>query len=104
MTASNSRATRTLSEYLPRALRLANLFPALLDFETGAISPDLWDEVVGNPPGTTPPRLEAWKAAIHPDYPPARDASWTDCLTGPAPLHQPEYPVRRHDGHCVWIN
>src|SRR5204862_1327007 len=108
MTHPTSTANRDLSDYLDLALRLANLFPALLDFETGEISPDLWDEVVGNPPGTTPPRLEAWEAAIHPDDRPARDASWADCLAGgPAsgcpPLHQAEYRVRRHDGRWVWI-
>ena len=73
MTHPDSRANRDLSDYLDLALRLANLFPAVLDFETGEIGPDLWDEVVGNPPGTTPPRLEAWEAAIHPDDRPARD-------------------------------
>ena len=103
MTHSDSRANRDLSAYLDLALRLANLFPAVLDFETGEISPDPWDEVVGNPPGTTPPRLEAWEAAIHPDDRPARDASWADCLAGRAPLHQAEYRVRRHDGRWVWI-
>src|SRR6266576_1401531 len=76
MTHPHSRANRDLSDYLDLALRLANLFPAVMDFETGEIGPDLWDEVVGNPPGTTPPRLEAWEAAIHPDDRPARDASW----------------------------
>ncbi len=103
MTHSDSRANRDPSAYLDLALRLANLFPAVLDFETGEIGPDLWDEVVGNPPGTTPPRLEAWEAAIHPDDRPARDASWADCLAGRAPLHQAEYRVRRHDGRWVWI-
>ena len=103
MTHSDSMANLDLSGYLNLALRLANLFPAVLDFETGEIGPDLWDEVVGNPPGTTPPRLEAWEAAIHPDDRPARDASWADCLAGRAPLHQAEYRVRRHDGHWVWI-
>src|SRR5713101_4284785 len=104
----DNRANRDPSAYLDLALRLANLFPAVLNFETGEISPDLWDEVVGNPPGTTPPRLEAWEAAIHPDDRPARDASWADCLAGgPAsgcpPLHQAEYRVRRHDGRWVRI-
>src|SRR5437660_4745181 len=103
MTHSNSRANRDLSDYLELALRFANLFPAVLDFETGEIGPDLWDEVVGNPPGTTPPRLEAWEAAIHPDDRPARDASWAGCLAGQVPLHQGEYRVRRHDGHWIWI-
>src|SRR6478752_4118868 len=103
MTHSDGGANRDLSGYLNLALRLANLFPAVLDFETGEIGPDLWDEVVGNPPGTTPPRLEAWEAAIHPDDRPARDASWGDCLAGRAPLHQAEYRVRRHDGRWVWI-
>src|SRR5258707_3041315 len=103
MTHSDSRANRDLSDYLDLALRLANLFPAVLDFETGEISPDAWDEVVGNPPGTRPPRLEAWEAAIHLDDRPARDASWADCLAGRAPLHQAEYRVRRHDGRWVWI-
>jgi two-component system sensor histidine kinase/response regulator len=99
----DSRANRDPSAYLDLAFRLANLFPAVLDFETGEISPDAWDEVVGNPPGTTPPRLEAWEAAIHLDDRPARDASWADCLAGRAPLHQAEYRVRRHDGRWVWI-
>src|SRR5262245_37973017 len=103
MTHSDSRANRNLSDYLDLALRLANLFPAVLDFETGEIGPDAWDEVVGNPPGTTPPRLEAWEAAIHPADRPARNASWADCLAGRAPLHQAEYRVRRHDGRWVWI-
>src|SRR4051794_21706644 len=103
MTHSDSGANRDLSGYLNLALRIANLFPAVLDFETGEIGPDLWDEVVGNPLGTTPPRLEAWEAAIHPDDRPARDASWADCLAGRAPLHQAEYRVRRHDGRWVWI-
>src|SRR6266849_3447187 len=103
MTHSDSRANWEPSAYLDLALRLANLFPAVLDFETAEISPDAWDEVVGNPPGTTPPRLEAWEAGIHPDDRPARDASWAGCLAGRAPLHQAEYRVRRHDGHWVWI-
>src|SRR3954466_6499768 len=103
MTHSDSVANRDLSGYLNLALRLANLFPAVLDCETGEIAPDLWDEVVGNPPGTTPPRLEAWEAAIHVDDRPARDASWADCLAGRAPLHQAEYRVRRHDGPWVRI-
>src|SRR5437764_859441 len=103
MTHPDSRANRDLSDYLDLALRLANLFPAVLDFETGEISLDAWDEVVGNPPGTTPPRLEAWEAAIHPDDRPASDAAWADCLAGQAPLHQAEYRVRRHDGCWVWI-
>src|SRR4051812_28524063 len=103
MTHSDSGANRDLSGYLNLALRLADLFPAVLDFETGEIGPDVWDEVVGNPPGTTPPRLEAWEAAIHVDDRPARDASWADCLAGRAPLHQAEYRVRRHDGYWVWI-
>src|SRR5262245_59826029 len=103
MTHSDGQANRDLSGYLNLALRLANLFPAVLDCETGEIGPDQWDEVVGNPPGTTPPRLEAWEAAIHPDDRPARDTSWADCLAGRAPLHQAEYRVRRHDGLWVWI-
>src|SRR3954452_22993300 len=103
MTHSDSRANRNLSGYLDLALRLANLFPAVLDFETGEIGPGFWDEVVGNPPGTTPPRLEAWESTIHPDDRPARDASWADCLAGRAPLHQAEYRGRRHDGRWVWI-
>src|SRR5436305_13154354 len=103
MTHSDGRANRDLSDYLDLALRSANLFPAVLDFETGEIGPGLWDEVVGNPSGTTPPRLEAWEAAIHPDDRPARGASWADCLAGRAPLHQAEHRVRRHDGRWVWI-
>src|SRR5947209_15923658 len=103
MTHPDSRANRDPPTYLDLALRLANLFPAVLDFETGEIGPDAWDEVVGNPPGTTPPRLEAWEAAIHPDDRPARDATWAGCLAGRAPLHQAEYRVRRHDGRWVWI-
>ena len=67
------------------------------------VGPSLWDEVVGNPPGTTAPRLSAWEAAIHPGDRPARDASWADCLAGRAPLHQAEYRVRRHDGDWVWV-
>jgi PAS domain-containing protein len=103
MTHSDGRAKRDLSDYLNLALRLARLFPAVLDLETGEIGPDLWDEVVGNPPGTTPPRLEDWEAAIHVDDRAARDASWADCLAGRAPLHEAEYRVRRHDGRWVWI-
>ena len=80
------------------------MFPAVVDLETGEIvGPSLWDEVVGNPPGTTAPRLSAWEAAIHPGDRPARDASWADCLAGRAPLHQAEYRVRRHDGDWVWV-
>jgi two-component system sensor histidine kinase/response regulator len=103
MSQSDSKANPDPSAYLDLAFRLANLFPAVLDFETGDITSDAWDEVVGNPPGTTPPRLEAWEAAIHPDDRPARDASLADCLAGRAPLHHAEYRVRRHDGRWVWI-
>ena len=35
----DNRANRDPSAYLDLALRLANLFPAVLDFETGEISP-----------------------------------------------------------------
>ncbi len=95
---------RAITDYLDMALRLANVFPAVVDLETGEIvGPNLWDEVVGNPPGTTAPRLSAWVAAIHPGDRPARDASWADCLAGGAPLHQAEYQVRRHDGEWVWV-
>ena len=41
MTHPDRTANRDLSDYLDLALRLANLFPALLDFETGEIGPDL---------------------------------------------------------------
>src|SRR3954471_8654323 len=103
MTHSDSGANRDLSGYLNLALRLASLFPAVLDLETGEIGLGAWDEVVGNPPGTTPPRLEAWEAAIHPEDRPTRDTSLADCLAGRAPLHQAEYRVRRHVGRWVWI-
>src|SRR5260370_9518951 len=103
MTHSDSRSNRDLSDDLDLALRLANLFPAVLDFETGEISPDLWDEVVGNPAGTTPPRLEAWEAAIHPDDRPARDASWGDCLAGRPPLHPAASPMRRPAAPCACV-
>ena len=101
---SDRTPNRAISDYLDLALRLANVFPAVVDLETGEIvGPSLWDEVVGNPPGTTPPRLSAWEAAINPGDRPARDASWADCLAGRAPLYQAEYQVRRHDGRWVWI-
>ena len=101
---SDRTANRAISDHLGLALRLANVFPAVVDLETGEIvGPSLWDEVVGNPPGTTPPRLSAWEAVINPDDRPARDASWDDCLAGRAPLYQAEYQVRRHDGRWVWI-
>jgi PAS domain S-box-containing protein len=104
MTHSESRLNRDLSNHLDLVLRLANLFPAVVDVETGEIDgTNRWDEVVGNPPGTTPPRLAAWEAAIHPDDRPARDASWADCLAGRTPLHRAEYRLRRHDGQWVWI-
>jgi len=41
MTHPNRTSNRDLSDYLDLALRLAKLFPALLDFETGEIGPDL---------------------------------------------------------------
>ena len=101
---SDRTANRAISDHLGLALRLANVFPAVVDLETGEIvGPGLWDEVVDNPPGTTPPRLSAWEAVINPDDRPARDASWDDCLAGRAPLYQAEYQVRRHDGRWVWI-
>ena len=101
---SDRTANRAISEHLDLALRLANVFPAVVDLETGEIAgPSLWDEVVGNPPGTTAPRLSAWEAAINPADRPARDASWADCLAGRAPGYQAEYQVRRHDGRWVWI-
>ena len=101
---SDRTPNRAISDHLDLALRLANVFPAVVDLETGEIvGPSLWDEVVGNPPGTTPPRLSAWEAVINPGDRPARDASWDDCLAGRAPLYQAEYQVRRHDGRWVWI-
>ncbi len=100
----DARPNQDLPDHLDLVLRLANLFPATVDVVTGEIDgTDRWDEVVGNPPGTTPPRLSAWEAAVHPDDRPARDASWADCLAGRTPLHQAEYRVRRHDGHWVWL-
>ncbi len=101
---SDQMLNRAITDYLDMALRLANVFPAVVDLETGEIvGPSLWDEVVGNPPGTTAPRLSAWVAAIHPGARPARDASWADCLAGQAPLHEAEYQVRRYDGGWVWV-
>ena len=101
---SDQTANRAISDHLGLALRLANVFPAVVDLETGEIlGPSLWDEVLGNPPGTTPPRLSAWEDVINPDDRSARDASWDDCLAGRAPLYQAEYQVRRHDGRWVWI-
>jgi PAS domain-containing protein len=101
---SDRTANRAISDYLGVALRLANVFPAVVDLETGEIvGPSMWDEVLGNPPGTTPPQLSAWEAVIDPGDRPARDASLDECLAGRAPLHQAEYQVRRHDGRWVWI-
>ncbi len=101
---SDQTPNRATSEHLDLALRLANVFPAVADLETGEIAgPSLWDEVVGNPPGTTAARLSAWEAAINPADRPARDASWADCLAGRAPGYQAEYQVRRHDGRWIWI-
>jgi two-component system, sensor histidine kinase and response regulator len=101
---SDQTPNRATSEHLDLALRLANVFPAVVDLETGEIvGPSLWDDVVGNPPGTTAPRLSAWEAAINPADRPARDASWADCLAGRALGYQAEYQVRRHDGRWVWI-
>ena len=52
MTHSDGRPNRDISDCLDLALRLANLFPAVVDLETGEIDgPNRWDEVVGNPPG-----------------------------------------------------
>jgi two-component system sensor histidine kinase/response regulator len=104
MVLSDGRPDAEVSDDLELAFRLANLCPAVVDLETGEVmGPNRWDAVVGNPPGTTPPRLEAWAAAIHPDDRPAREASWADCLAGRAPLHQTQYRVRRHDGRWVWV-
>ena len=101
---SDRTANRAISDHLSLALRLANVFPAVVDLETGEIvGPSLWDEVLGNPPGTTPPRWSAWEAVINPDDRPGRDVSLDDCLAGRAPLYQAEYQVRRHDGRWVWI-
>ena len=101
---SDQMLNRANSDDLDLALRLANVFPAVVDLETGEIvGTSLWDEVIGNPPGTTAPRLTAWEAAIHPGDRPARDSSWADCLAGRAPLHLAEYRVRRHDGDWVWV-
>jgi two-component system, sensor histidine kinase and response regulator len=101
---SDRTANRAISDDLGLALRLANVFPAVVDLETGEIAgPSLWDEVLGNPPGTTPPKLPAWEAVINPGDRPARDASWDDCLAGRAALYEAEYQVRRHDGRWVWI-
>ncbi|MGO9464866.1 MAG: response regulator [Isosphaeraceae bacterium] len=101
---SDDMPNRAISDYLDLGLRLANVFPSVVDLQTGEIvGPDWWDEVVGNPAGTTPPRLAAWEAAINPADRPTHDASWANCLAGRAPLHEAEYQVRRHDGHWVWI-
>src|SRR5262245_59829847 len=95
---------RGISDHLDLALRRAKVFPAVVDLLTGEIvGPSRWYEVVGDPAETTPPRLETWEAAIHPDDRPAREASWADCLAGRAPLYQAEYRLRRHDGRWVWI-
>lgn len=104
MLESDRLLNRAISDDLDLALRLANVFPAVVDLETGEIvGPSLWDEVVGNPPGTTAARLSAWELAINPGDRPARDASWADCLAGRAPLHEAEYQVRRYDGAWVWV-
>ena len=104
MLESDRLLNRAISDDLDLALRLANVCPAVIDLETGEIvGPSLWDEVVGNPPGTTAARLSAWEAAINPGDRPARDASWADCLAGRAPLHEAEYQVRRYDGGWVWV-
>ncbi len=101
---SDQTPNRTIFDHLDLALQLANVFPAVVDLETGEIfGPSLWDEVLGNPPGTTPPRLSAWEAVINPAHRPARDASLADCLAGRVPLYRAEYQVRRHDGCWVWI-
>ena len=101
---SDRTANRAISDHLSLALRLANVFPAVVDLETGEIvGPSLWDEVLGNPPGTTPPRWSAWEAVINRDDRPGRDVSLDDCLAGRAPLYQAEYQVRRHDRRWVWI-
>ena len=58
---------------------------AVLDLETGEIGPNLWDEVVGNPPGTTPAALEAWEAGCSR----RAAATWASRLPGRwAPLRE----------------
>ena len=103
MTHTDRRANRDLSDYLNLALRLANLFPTVLDFETGEIGPDLWDETRRQPAGDH----AAASGGLGGRDPSRRPAGprrvWADCLAGRAPLHQAEYRVRRHDGHWVWI-
>ena len=104
MIESDRLLNRAISDNLDLALRHTNVFPAVVDLETGEIAgQSLWDEVVGNPPGTTTARLSAWEAAINPGDRPARDASWADCLGGRAPLYEAEYQVRRYDGGWVWV-
>src|SRR4051794_24222723 len=104
MTLSDARPNPEISDDLELAFRLANLCPAVVDLETGeVIGPNRWDAVVGNPVGTTPPRIAAWEAAIHPDDQPAREESWADCLAGRAALYRAQYRVRRLDGRWVWV-
>src|SRR4051812_30301326 len=103
MTHPNRTANRDLSDYLDLALRLANLFPALLDFETGEIGPDLVGRSRRKPAGGHAAASGGLGGRDPSEDRPARDASWAGCLAGRVPLHQAEYRVRRHDGLWVWI-
>jgi hypothetical protein len=101
----NRTANRDLADYLDLAIRLANLLPALLDFETGEIGPDLWDESVGNPLRSRS-RRRVWRSGRPRSIPktgrPAtrpRPAAWqVECRST-----RPSTPVRRHEGLWVWI-
>ena len=101
---SDQTPNRAISDHLDLALRLANVFPAVVDLETGEIvGPSLWDEVVGNPPGTTPPRLSAWEAVIHPGDRPARDASLATASPGERRSTRPSTRFAATTGDWVWI-
>ena len=92
-------------QQLELALRMAHLCPAVVDLTTGEFSGhERWDAVIGNPEGTTGPRLADWESLIHPDDRPARDSALADFLEGRSPSYRSEYRVRRHDGVWVWVS
>ena len=92
-------------QQLELALRMAQLCPAVVDLATGKFSAhERWDEVIGNPAGTTGSRLADWESSIHPDDRPARDSALAAFLQGQSPAYRSEYRVRRHDGIWVWVS
>ena len=62
-----------------------------------------WAEMLGYRPADVDPRIDSWRALVHPDDWPTVDAALQPHLAGDTPAFRFEHRLRHRDGHWVWV-